>query len=77
LNPAEDDAFSLRGNSYFKLGQYDKAVADYSQAISRDHDNSDTYSLRSQAYEKLGKSDLAAKDRRSATELTNKKHKQA
>lgn len=77
LNPAEDDAFSLRGSSYFKLGQYEKAVADYSQAISRDHDNSDTYSMRSQAYEKLGKADLAAKDRRSATELTNKKHKQA
>ncbi|HEY9730778.1 MAG TPA: tetratricopeptide repeat protein [Drouetiella sp.] len=77
LNPAEDDAFRLRGSSYFKLGQYDKAVADYSQAISRDHDNSDTYSLRSQAYDKLGKPDLAAQDRRSASELSNKKHKHA
>ncbi len=33
LNPKESNGFAVRGNAYTFLGQYDKARADYDQAI--------------------------------------------
>ncbi|MBA3991937.1 MAG: hypothetical protein C0469_00320 [Cyanobacteria bacterium DS2.3.42] len=63
----------LRGNQYFALKQYKKAVDDYTEAISmRSPKLQDRlFTMRADAYEKMGRFDLAKKDKKSAKSLVD------
>ena len=54
LDPNLDTAYSLRGGVYEKLGQYQRAIENYSQAIRLNPNDSFDYLLRGAIYEKLG-----------------------
>jgi len=69
----DDDAFRLRGDIYFNLKQYDRAVTDYSKAIKMSPEYARAgYEARSRAYEKLGKLDLAKQDKLEASKIADK-----
>ena len=51
-----------RGNLYLNKGEFDRAVADYSQAIRLGHDHVDVFSNRAVAYENKGEFDRAIAD---------------
>lgn len=63
INAHDEFAYLSRGNLYFQLKQYQKAVADYTRALNETVDAPDAILMaRSQAYEKLGMHDKAAQD---------------
>lgn len=66
---AKAQAFNSRGDVYFKKEEYDKAIADFTQAILLDPKDHFFYSDRAQAYEKIGRKDLAEADRKKADKL--------
>jgi tetratricopeptide (TPR) repeat protein len=53
-------AFVMRGNNYMKLGEYDKAIADYTQAT--EHFECDAFNHRGIAYARKGEMDAALAD---------------
>jgi tetratricopeptide (TPR) repeat protein len=63
-----------RGGTYFEMGEYKKAVADFTSAIDLvkpgDIERSRYYGLRASAYQKMGRTDLAAADRNKSDETT-------
>lgn len=63
----------LRGNQYFSMKQYKKAIDDYSEAIKFNSPKLQDrlFTMRADAYEKVGRFDLAKKDRKSAKELVD------
>lgn len=73
FDKSDDDAFRLRGNIYCKLGQYDRAIADYTQAIKISPEFARaSLEARAGAYDKLGKTELAKRDRAEARKLKAK-----
>ncbi len=66
-------ALMLRGNQYFSMKQYKKAVDDYSEAIKFNSPKLQDrlFTMRADAYEKMGNWDLAKKDRKSAKSLVD------
>ena len=73
-NPSDDEAYKRRGELYYLLGSYDKAIADYSRALTLDCDApAAVLEARSNAYKKLAKYDLAARDARKAQQLKEQK----
>jgi Tfp pilus assembly protein PilF len=54
-------AWCNRGMCYQKLGKYDQAISDYSEAIKCRY--ATAYFGRSETYEAMGRADLAARDR--------------
>lgn len=64
LSKGRPDAYVYfnRGNSNFKLGNTDAAIADYSRAIELDSTFEDAYSNRIFIYSQLGKQEEIAKD---------------
>ena len=62
-------AFSDRGAAWYFKGEFQKAVADYDEAIRLDPDHAQTYTNRGAALRKLGRSELALKDETSAIRL--------
>jgi len=70
MEPDNEEALRLRGDCFYKLGDYEKAVADYSKSIANDSVSAgSTMRARAKAFDKLGKSDLAAIDRENARKL--------
>lgn len=63
----------VRGNQYYSVGAYKKAVDDYTEAIAAKMPKLQErlYTMRADAYEKLGRFDLARKDRKSAKALVD------
>ena len=57
-------AAKLQGNVYFQREQYDKAIAEYSNAISLNNGDHTFYSNRSLCYFKLGRYEEAISDGR-------------
>ena len=69
LDPKDPGLYWNRGNVNLDIGQYQRAIDDYNQAVHftkvSDEDRlARYYSSRATAYEKLGKKDLAAADRK-------------
>lgn len=66
----DDDLIRFRGDQYASMKMYDKAIADYTKAISMAPDfASATYESRAKAYTAIGKLDLAEADRLAAKKL--------
>lgn len=61
--------YSNRGNSFYDLGQYDRAVADYMVALDLMAEDPVTLSNRGAAYLELGENDLALADLNEAIRL--------
>jgi tetratricopeptide (TPR) repeat protein len=65
--------FVSRGVAYGNLGQWDKAIGDFSSAIKIDHQNTDAYSNRGVAYATLGQFENAIADFSSVIQIDPKK----
>ena len=50
LNPKDANAYYKRGTAYYKLKEYDKAIADYNRAIELDPKNAETSYIPGIAY---------------------------
>ena len=70
LTPA--DVYSKRGNAYLGKSQYDRTIADYSEAIENDPKNAYSYNLRGLASRLKGEIDPAIADFDQAIELNPK-----
>lgn len=67
LDDSDDDALRIRGDEYFALGQFEKAIADYTRAIELSPQYARaSFEARSKAYKALGKLELAEKDKKEA-----------
>ena len=62
LKPDFAQAFSDRGAAWYFKGEYQKAIADYDEAIRLEPDRARTYTNRGSAYRKLGRTDRALQD---------------
>ena len=51
-----------RGWTYFRMGNYEQAIADYNQALQLDPDDGLIYRNRAEAYEAMGNKDQAIAD---------------
>ena len=69
LNYLENPCYFNRGLAYFNLGNYQRAVADLSNFISKDTSSFDAYFLRTQAYFELDDMPKAIADIKSALSL--------
>lgn len=65
-------AYVNRGNAYDERGQIDKAIEDYSQAISMHPNYADAYYNRGITYHKIGKFYDATSDFKKACEMGSK-----
>jgi tetratricopeptide (TPR) repeat protein len=54
--------FPQRGDAYYELGDYEKAIADYTEAIHLDPKYVESYKGRGNAYQALGKQSEAEVD---------------
>jgi tetratricopeptide (TPR) repeat protein len=64
-----EETFGVRGDAYRKLGQYDKAVADYEAAQRIDQDVADTWTLYAKSLTQAGREQEASEARRHADDL--------
>ena len=69
-NPALYVAYEMRGESFSQIGQYNKAILDYTKSIEIDHLNvSTTYYYRAICYSRIGDWKSFCADLRKAIEL--------
>ena len=69
LDPTDATAYNNRGVAHRRLGQYDRAVADYGEALRHNPDYSLAYFNRAQTYTLQGKDIEAQADVEGAVEL--------
>jgi tetratricopeptide (TPR) repeat protein len=69
LNPADDRAYTNRGNTYYALAQYDAALADYNRALELKPGIAETYYARAVAQRALHAYQAALSDFTHALEL--------
>ncbi len=65
-------AYANRGNAYEKKGEYDRAIADYDQALRLDPKHANAYNGRGDAYNTKGEYDRAIADYDQALRLNPK-----
>ncbi len=51
LNPKMVENYIKRGNAYSYIGEYDKAIADYTEAIKLNPNDVDAYYTRGKLYD--------------------------
>ena len=61
--------YDIRGSAYDDRGQFDRAIADYDQAIKLNPQYARAFLMRSRTYEALGLTDQSKKDREEALRL--------
>ena len=54
LNPDDADAYYNRGVGYMDIGQYERAIEDYTKAIQLNPDDVEAYNIRAYSYAALG-----------------------
>ena len=69
LSPELAEAYSNRGMVYLNLGQYERAIQDFDQAIHLQPEHADAYASRALAYICLGMEAEAQQDINRAVEL--------
>ena len=72
LDPKDARAYDRRGQAYGNKGDWDKAIADYSEAIQRDPKDAQVYGYRGLAYGYKGDWDKAIADYSEAIRLDPK-----
>lgn len=70
--PDHTDAYVRRGRMYHFIHEYDKAIADYTQAIVCDPAETEAYHKRADTYEAMGRVWEAEADRAKAASLSDK-----
>ena len=70
MNPRLAEAYFNRGVAYHALGQYQRAIQDYDQALRLNSAFADAYLNRGKAYEALGQPQRAWEDFRQAQQLS-------
>jgi tetratricopeptide (TPR) repeat protein len=70
--PKDAKAFIERGNALYAKKDYDKAIADFSEAIRLDPKLAEAYGRRAHAYQAKGDDDKAIADATTALELDSK-----
>jgi tetratricopeptide (TPR) repeat protein len=69
LDPQSANSYKNRGLAYHRLGQYDRAIADLTNALTgKDKDDWLVYSFRAQAYRAMGDAENALADLITVTE---------
>ena len=61
-NPRDAEAYNTRGAAYARQGDFDKAVGDFTKAVTIDPNNAAAYTNRALAYRQTGRNDLALAD---------------
>ena len=69
LNPDSVSAYKLRGIAYYQAGEYDKALEDYSRAISGDASDKQVYFNRAMVWIAKGYYDLAIRNLGAALDI--------
>ncbi len=69
LNPKTVESYIKRGNAYSYIGEYDKAIVDFSEAIKLKPDYAEAYSNRAKVYLKKVDFDKAIEDYTKVIEL--------
>ena len=69
LNPQNADAYYNRGIAYYNLGQDERAIEDWDEAIRLNPEYAKAYYNRGVTYEHLGKQEQADRDFAKAKEL--------
>jgi tetratricopeptide (TPR) repeat protein len=72
LDPKDVDAYRERGLVHARMGDADKAIADYMQAIKIKPDFAEAYRGRSKAYRDKGDVDRAVADLEQAIKCQDK-----
>ena len=72
IDPKYPDGYFSRGQTYFKLGQTERAIADYSAVLAQDPEHGAALRARGMAHLYLGRNDLALADLSKAIELGEK-----
>ena len=72
LNPQLHSAYNMRGNAYFKNGEFELAIQDYGKAIALDPNFAEAYSNRSNAHIERGNYERAIQDCDKAIELNSR-----
>jgi len=72
LNPKYANAYHNRGASYATIGQFDKAIEDYGEAIRFHPGSTSTFNNRAIAYEEIEKFDKAIADYDQVIRITPK-----
>lgn len=73
FDKTDDDAVRLRGDIYAKLKKYDRAISDYTRAITMSPEYArSALEARARAYKQMGKLELAEKDLLEARKLKAK-----
>ena len=67
-----ENAFYNRGAAYFGKGEFDRAIADYDQALQLNPKDQQAYVRRGAAYRAKGKPDRAVADCAQAMQLNSK-----
>ena len=63
------EPYYARANSYYQLGEYEKAIADYTKAIQGNPKDKVSYSERAKVYRLLGETEKAIADENTAKKL--------
>ena len=66
-NPADRQAYFLRGNAYLDHRDFQRAIEDYTRAIALDPQDPVVYNNRGIAYRSLGQTAMAIADYREAS----------
>ncbi len=69
LDPQDALAYRNRGVAYYKQGDLDRAIADFTRAIELDPDNGTAFYARGTAYAEAGEKEKAIADLEQALKL--------
>lgn len=69
INSELSDAYNLKGNANYELGNFEESVEDFTKAIEKDPNNAEHYYDRSWTYNKMDRSHSAMLDINKALEL--------
>jgi len=69
--PHSNQSWEARAKAYVAMGQKEKALADYTQAIARSQQNADLYRIKATLEDELGMKDGADRDRALANQFGN------